>query len=37
MRSQMVKFVESRPFANPESAALKLLEIARDLTCAIPA
>ncbi|WP_157043610.1 hypothetical protein [Nitrobacter hamburgensis] len=30
----MVKFVESRPFANPESAARKLAEIARELTCA---
>jgi hypothetical protein len=30
----MVKFVESRPFANPESAARKLAEIADDLTCA---
>ena len=30
----MTKFVESRPFADPEAAALKLLEIARDLTCA---
>lgn len=30
----MTKFVEPRPFADPEAAALKLLEIARDLTCA---
>jgi hypothetical protein len=30
----MTKFVESRPFADPEAAALKLLEIASDLTCA---
>ena len=34
MHPQMVKFVESRPFANPESAVRKLVEIARDLTCA---
>jgi hypothetical protein len=30
----MVKFVESRPFANPKSAAQKLAKIAGDLTCA---
>jgi hypothetical protein len=30
----MTKFVESRPFADHEAAALKLLDIARDLTCA---
>jgi hypothetical protein len=30
----MAKFVGSHPFADPEAAALKLLEIARDLTCA---
>jgi hypothetical protein len=30
----MVRFIESRPFANPEAAARKLVEIARNLTCA---
>jgi hypothetical protein len=30
----MTKFVESRRFANPEAAARKLVEIARELTCA---